>query len=95
MSGHRKFKDIKRAADLDEAVLASVKREMAKCTCEDCQAEDSIVDSVIPKPAFQAMTTEVMNTYSSLLSLGTVAAPLDANATLQLAWDIVRHAREW
>jgi len=101
VSGHRKFKDIKRAADLDEAVLdeavlASVKREMAKCTCEDCQAEDSIVDSVIPRPAFQAMTTEVMNTYNSLRSLGTQAAPLDPITTLQIACDIVRNARhDW
>lgn len=99
-----------RAADADALSDDSAKRLAQKawnmtaaadalsdqCSCEDCQAQDSIVDSVIPKPTFQAMTTEVMNTYNSLRSLGTQAAPLDPITTLQIAWDIVRNARhDW
>ena len=71
-----------------------------QCSCEDCQ--DSIVDSVIPKPKeplYLAMTNEVRFTYQALRAfLPTVdcaGRPLHGldNTTLQLAWDIVRNAR--
>ena len=71
------------------------------CSCEDCQAEDQDSDfcsrdSVTPKPEeplYQAMTNEVRFTYQRLWLLHAADAPLDANTTLQLAWDIVRNAR--
>ena len=64
-----------------------------QCSCEDCQ--DSIVDSVIPKPKeplYLAMTNEVRFTYQALRGAGRPLHGLD-NTTLQLAWDIVRNAR--
>ena len=93
----RTFKKLAQEA-WDRAAAADADALSDQCSCEDCQ--DSIVDSVIPKPKeplYLAMTNEVRFTYQALRAFLPTRAgrPLHGldNTTLQLAWDIVRNAR--